>query len=131
MVISTISQKQKKIVYFSFFSKQNASLRIKKIQNGSFWRGGGVSADHYLGNPRDKLFLLLRNIVKGESITFPQLTSEDTAIETKYEVTDLGVLMSSSGSFKRHVEEIIKKARERFSWISRVLLTQDPEPMHI
>ena len=40
------------------------------------------------------------------SITFPYLTSEDTVIEAKSELTDLSVLMSSSGSFKRHVKEI-------------------------
>ena len=63
--------------------------------------------------------------VKGEPITFPYLTSEDTVIEAKSEVTDLGVLMSSSESFKRHVQEIIKKARERLSWIFMVFLTRD------
>ena len=34
------------------------------------------------------------------------MTSEDTVIEAKSEVTDLGVLMSSSGSFKLHVKDI-------------------------
>ena len=58
-------------------------------------------------------FQLLRYTVKDEPITFPYLTSEDTVIEAKSEVTDLGILMSSSGSFKLHVGEIIKKAREK------------------
>ena len=66
-------------------------------------------------------FELLRYTVKGEPITCPYLTSEDTVVNTeaKSEVTDLGVLMFSSESFKRHVEEMIKKARESFSWIFR------------
>ena len=66
---------------------------------------------------------------KGEPITLTHLTSQDTVIEAKSEVTDLGVLMSIRGSFKGHVEEIIMKDRERLSWISRVFLTRDPIPM--
>ena len=59
------------------------------------------------------------------------MTSEDTVIEAKSEVIDLGVLMSRSESFKRHVQDIIKKAKERLSWIFMVFLTRDPKPILI
>ena len=62
-------------------------------------------------------FELLRFTVKGEPITFPFLTSEDTVIKAKSEVIDFGILMFSSWSFKWHVKEIIEKARVMLSWI--------------
>ena len=74
-------------------------------------------------------FELLRYSVNNEAIPFQYLTSESTAIEAKTEVTDLGVLMSSNADFKSHIEHIIKKAKERMSWIFRVFLTREPEPM--
>ena len=74
-------------------------------------------------------FELLRYTVNGEPIPFQYVTSEGTAIEAKNEVTDLGVIMSCSANFKIHVDHIIKKAKERLSWIFRVFLTRDPKPM--
>ena len=74
-------------------------------------------------------FELLRYTVNGEPIPFQYLTSEGTAIEAKSEVMDLGVIMSSSANFKAQVDQIIKKAKERLSWIFRVFLTRDPKPM--
>ena len=74
-------------------------------------------------------FELLRYTLSDEAIPFQYLTSEGTIIEAKTEVTDLGVLMSSSANFRSQIDQIIKKAKERLSWIFRVFLTREPKPM--
>ena len=46
-------------------------------------------------------------------------SSDGSKIETKAHIKDLGVFMSSSGSFSEHINRTCKKARDMCSWILR------------
>ena len=74
-------------------------------------------------------FELLRYTLKGEPIPFQYLTADGRNIEPKSDVIDLGVHMANSGSFKKNIEELVKKAKERLGWIFRVFVTREAKPM--
>ena len=50
-------------------------------------------------------------------------------IESVLTVKDLGVTMSSDGTFDVHVENATSKARKMMGWILRTFITREPEPM--
>ena len=50
-------------------------------------------------------------------------------IEEKQTVKDLGVTLSSDGTFKVHINNIIESARNMSSWILRTFRTRDPTTM--
>ena len=54
---------------------------------------------------------------------------DGSEIENKSLVKDLGVMMSSSGSFSEHINKTCKKAREMCSWILRTFISRSPQLM--
>ena len=54
------------------------------------------------------------------------LSSDGSKIETKTHIKDLGVIMSSCGSFSEHINRTCKKARDMCSWILRTFTSRSP-----
>ena len=54
------------------------------------------------------------------------LSPDGSIIETKTHIKDLGVIMSSSGSFSEHINRTCKKARDMCSWILRTFSSRSP-----
>ena len=54
---------------------------------------------------------------------------DSSEIENKSLVKDLGVMMSSSGSFSEHINKTCKKARDMCSWILRTFTSRSPQLM--
>lgn len=54
---------------------------------------------------------------------------DETSIATKEHVRDLGVTLSSDGSFSMHIINVTKKARGQVGWILRTFKTRDSLPM--
>ena len=52
-----------------------------------------------------------------------------TSIEVKDHVKDLGIIMSSDGTFKEHIQQTITTAKSLSGWILRTFLTRDSIPM--
>lgn len=53
----------------------------------------------------------------------------DVTIGVKEEVRDLGIKMSSTGLFNRHIEESVESAKLLAGWIFRTFKTRMPDPM--
>ena len=79
------------------------------------------------------------NDTKFEGVSYGP--DEDLKMQSKYKtpsgkdvsmkktVKDLGVLLSNDCSFKTHIEEVIKKAKNMASWILRTFRTRECKPM--
>lgn len=73
-------------------------------------------------------FELLRYKVR-DTVPFTYRTADRLPIAEKESVTDLGVLMSNTASFKEQVSEVATRGRQRMGWICRVFATRDKLPM--
>ena len=56
-------------------------------------------------------------------------TSNNTTIQRKEMVRDLGVIMTADCKFKVHINEVITNARKLSSWILRTFKSRLPTPM--
>ena len=45
---------------------------------------------------------------------------DDSYIDDKEQVKDLGIMMSNTATFTLHVRNIVKKARDKMEWVLRV-----------
>ena len=52
-------------------------------------------------------------------------SSSGTTITEKSHVKDLGVTMSNTGTFKKHIENMVSNARSQAAWILRTFATRD------
>ena len=52
-------------------------------------------------------------------------TPSGKIITTKKDVKDLGVIMSDSGLFRNHIDNVVEKAKNLTSWILRAFKTRD------
>ena len=78
----------------------------------------------------DKKFECLRygiNKVLKESTQY--IANSGNTIENAEHVRDLGVYMSSDGTFNKHVSETVIRAKSMCGWILRTFRTRDMEPM--
>ena len=57
------------------------------------------------------------------------ISSSFNLIEEKQNVKDLGVTLTSDGTFKTHLSNIIESAKNMSSWILRTFQTRDPTTM--
>ena len=58
------------------------------------------------------------------------ISSDGSIIETESEVDkDLGVMMSSDGTFKLHISGVVKEARSQAAWVLRTFVTRERLPM--
>ena len=79
----------------------------------------------------DTKFVVLRY---GKDASIKENTSYFTdgmgwIIEEKETHKDLGILMSSSGKFSDHINEVTKKVKKKISWICRTFVSRDLEVM--
>ena len=65
----------------------------------------------------------------SEEIPYNYTSADGHIIEEASEVSDLGVLMSSDGTFSKQIEAAATKGRQRASWVMRVFKTRDARPM--
>ena len=72
-------------------------------------------------------FELLRYGINSDLKEVTSYVSPDgSSIDRKTHVKDLGVIMSSSGSFSEHINRTCKKARDMCSWILRTFSSRSP-----
>ena len=45
---------------------------------------------------------------------------DDSNIDDKEQVRDLGIMMSNTATFTLHIRNIVKKARDKMGWVLRV-----------
>ena len=45
---------------------------------------------------------------------------DDSKIDDKEQVTDLGIMMSNTATFTLHIRNTVKKARDKMGWVLRV-----------
>lgn len=57
------------------------------------------------------------------------ISNSGTPIETKEHIKDLGVTLSSDGTFTRHIQSTITSANKQSSWILRTFSCRDALPM--
>ena len=56
-------------------------------------------------------------------------SSGSTITEKPSVEKDLGVIMSNNGTFKKHIEEVVREARSQAAWVLRTFSTRDKIPM--
>ena len=75
----------------------------------------------------DTKFVVLRysqnNILKENTTYFTD--GMNGIIEEMDSHKDLGIQMSSDGSFSYHIEELVKKVRKKMGWICRSFMSRD------
>ncbi len=57
------------------------------------------------------------------------MSNTNAAIENKQSVCDLGIIMSSSGTFSDHIKQRISSLKSKIGWILRTFKTRNPLPM--
>ena len=77
----------------------------------------------------DKLEVLRYSISKSKSTDHHYISPAGTAIKEEEVVKDLGVLMSSNGSFTEHINKLQCKLRNMSSWILRTFQSREKEVM--
>ena len=50
---------------------------------------------------------------------------DDSNIDDKEQVRDLGIMMSSTATFTLHIRNIVKKARDKIGWVLRVFQSRE------
>ena len=76
------------------------------------------------------------NMAKFESISFSTegyqnlyFDPDDNPIQCKTHVKDLGITVSHDGSFDRHIDIVVTKARRLTGWTLRTFTTREQQPM--
>ena len=79
----------------------------------------------------DKFEHLHYSCRQRQNIDTPTYTSSSgsTITEKPSVEKDLGVIMSSDGTFKKHIEEVVREARSQAAWVLRTFSTRDKIPM--
>ena len=74
---------------------------------------------HYSGKP-----------TKDRSPAHSFISSSGLVIEEKSHIEkDLGVIMSNTASFERHINQVVSDANKQASWVLRTFTTRDKTPM--
>ena len=74
-------------------------------------------------------FELIRYKRIQEPVEFTYMGPDNTPIERKDTVVDLGVTMSADASFREQVQKVASTGRQRAGWIMRVFSTREIKPM--
>ena len=55
----------------------------------------------------------------------PYKSYDDSNIDDKEQVGDLGIMMSNTATFTLHIRNIVKKARDKMGWVLRVFQSRN------
>ena len=134
ILLGDIDTNIKHSIVRSFADDTRALNSIKEIINSDHLQNDLDCLNNWTEQNNMKLNELKFELLRyGKNETLKQnteyVTPTMTIIKEKSVVKDLGVLMSTSNSFKEQIDSVIEKGKQMSSWIFRTFNSQNPTEM--